>query len=576
MGSKNKKSGGKKKKTDGSKAPSESQPESGADAGTEMEQTETDKATVESVSSPSKKRKSGSDDRKEKLDALDETSSAAADKAGKGKKMKSGRDEGRAEELSSGALARQLRPRKQPKVFQDVTLEEADATRIIGRRIKVFWPLDDKWYAGHVKEFRAKTKQHHVVYDDGEEEWLVLKQERIKISVEHGEVFGKSVAAGTAVPFKVPPSVKEGQMEVDKGKKSGTSDGKKNGIKEKDSDGVVTNVKKTGSKRRQGSAVDNIEKNNEKSKKEVEGKAGSEDKEEENVVKSKLVEDKIDDGRRKEEDGGKAGEIKAEDQDAKQVDDVGDGSEKNEGEAKKENKDNVENEGQVQGQAAEDVKNAKKPKNSKKTAPRTKRGSGKQTQQKHISVDQMEDVDTEQEKVADTEGKQEIKRDEDVRVKENASLKEVNAPEVDSTVDDDGEKQQKTKESVASSRKKVDSSVSVGSDIGTADDAGAKHSNKDVRKQPDQADKQDEKNANVLIAEQSEEQPKVDVPKQANEDEPLRPVTIDQPDDKHSDARGSDVKAIENQVDIKDDDQLSKKPNKKYRVKVKSREPGKK
>jgi hypothetical protein len=108
------------------------------------EQAETDKAPVESVSSPSKKRKSGSNDTKEKLDVLDEAGAAAADKAGKGKRQKSGREEGIEEELSSGALARQLRPRKQPKVFQYVTLEEADATRIVGRRIKVFglWMLN--------------------------------------------------------------------------------------------------------------------------------------------------------------------------------------------------------------------------------------------------------------------------------------------------------------------------------------------------------------------------------------------------------------------------------------------------
>ena len=74
---------------------------------------------------------------KKKLDVLDEAA-AAADKAGKEQKLKSGREVGIAEELSSGALARQLRPRKQPKVFQSVTLEEADATRIVGRRIKIF------------------------------------------------------------------------------------------------------------------------------------------------------------------------------------------------------------------------------------------------------------------------------------------------------------------------------------------------------------------------------------------------------------------------------------------------------
>ena len=88
-------------------------------------------------------------------------------------------------------MAQQLRPRKQSKVFQDVTLEEADATRIVGRRIEVFWPLDVKWYAGDVKESHAKTKQHHSEYDDGDDEWLVLKDEKIKILIEPGKCLVK-------------------------------------------------------------------------------------------------------------------------------------------------------------------------------------------------------------------------------------------------------------------------------------------------------------------------------------------------------------------------------------------------
>ena len=92
-----------------------------------------------------------------------------------------------------------------------------------------------------MKEFRAKTKQHDVVYDNGDDEWLMLKDEKIKILIEPGEVFGKSVAADTAVPPKAPLPVKEDQMEVEKKKKSVTGGGKKNGIKEKETDGAVTN-----------------------------------------------------------------------------------------------------------------------------------------------------------------------------------------------------------------------------------------------------------------------------------------------------------------------------------------------
>eukprot|EP01018_Ginkgo_biloba_P015758 Gb_28286 [translate_table: standard] len=108
----------------------------------------------------------------------------------------------------SGA-ERELRPRKQPQqqtptkpegsLLRDITLTEADARRILGRRIKVFWPLDDDWYFGTVESFDRNRKRHHVVYDDGDKEWLELGKEKFKIQLFPGDVFGKS---GSAVRLK--------------------------------------------------------------------------------------------------------------------------------------------------------------------------------------------------------------------------------------------------------------------------------------------------------------------------------------------------------------------------------------
>eukprot|EP00878_Enallax_costatus_P014342 GHUV01015002.1.p1 GENE.GHUV01015002.1~~GHUV01015002.1.p1 ORF type:complete len:1085 (+),score=444.50 GHUV01015002.1:267-3521(+) len=47
---------------------------------------------------------------------------------------------------------------------------------IVGRRIKVWWPKDVAWYEGTVVEF--EDGKHRVDYDDGDEEWLDLVQER--------------------------------------------------------------------------------------------------------------------------------------------------------------------------------------------------------------------------------------------------------------------------------------------------------------------------------------------------------------------------------------------------------------
>lgn len=49
---------------------------------------------------------------------------------------------------------------------------------LIGSRIKVWWPDDKKFYNGVVKKFDANSKKHKVVYDDGDIEILLLKDEK--------------------------------------------------------------------------------------------------------------------------------------------------------------------------------------------------------------------------------------------------------------------------------------------------------------------------------------------------------------------------------------------------------------
>ncbi|XP_048558145.1 sister chromatid cohesion protein PDS5 homolog C-like [Triticum urartu] len=49
---------------------------------------------------------------------------------------------------------------------------------LVGSRIKVWWPDDKKFYKGAVKSFDASAKKHKVVYDDGDIEHLLLKNER--------------------------------------------------------------------------------------------------------------------------------------------------------------------------------------------------------------------------------------------------------------------------------------------------------------------------------------------------------------------------------------------------------------
>eukprot|EP00854_Cymbomonas_tetramitiformis_P016097 gene16097-biopygen16603 len=49
-----------------------------------------------------------------------------------------------------------------------------------GAQLEVFWLLDDAWCPGDVAEISA-SRQHHIRYDDGDDEWLVLADERWRL-----------------------------------------------------------------------------------------------------------------------------------------------------------------------------------------------------------------------------------------------------------------------------------------------------------------------------------------------------------------------------------------------------------
>ncbi|KAL3721148.1 hypothetical protein ACJRO7_005898 [Eucalyptus globulus] len=48
----------------------------------------------------------------------------------------------------------------------------------IGRRIKVWWPLDEMFYDGLIQSYDPLMKKHKVLYDDGDKETLNLEKER--------------------------------------------------------------------------------------------------------------------------------------------------------------------------------------------------------------------------------------------------------------------------------------------------------------------------------------------------------------------------------------------------------------
>ncbi|XP_020698156.2 DNA mismatch repair protein MSH6-like [Dendrobium catenatum] len=54
------------------------------------------------------------------------------------------------------------------------------SSEVVGKRIRVYWPLDKSWYEGHVRSFDEASGKHVIQYDDGEEEFLDMEKEKIE------------------------------------------------------------------------------------------------------------------------------------------------------------------------------------------------------------------------------------------------------------------------------------------------------------------------------------------------------------------------------------------------------------
>ncbi|KAK9273250.1 hypothetical protein L1049_018057 [Liquidambar formosana] len=101
------------------------------------------------------------------------------------------------ESVSVDAAGRVLRPRKQHREnglsrkrrhFYEILSGDLDAYWVLNRKIKVFWPLDQSWYFGLVSDYDPDRKLHHVKYDDRDEEWINLQNERFKLLLLPSEV----------------------------------------------------------------------------------------------------------------------------------------------------------------------------------------------------------------------------------------------------------------------------------------------------------------------------------------------------------------------------------------------------
>jgi hypothetical protein len=87
------------------------------------------------------------------------------------------------------------------------------ASSMIGKKVKVFWPVDEQWYTGVVQEYNSATGEHKLMYPDGDTEWVKIGE-----NGNSGAAGGPSVGAGisgnrggvTKVPVAHQPPVGPG------------------------------------------------------------------------------------------------------------------------------------------------------------------------------------------------------------------------------------------------------------------------------------------------------------------------------------------------------------------------------
>jgi hypothetical protein len=71
---------------------------------------------------------------------------------------------------------------------------------MIGKKVRVFWPLDEQWYVGVVKEYDASSGEHLLKYPDGDTEW-------VKIGDTQQQMEGLACDSAGADALQSPPRI---------------------------------------------------------------------------------------------------------------------------------------------------------------------------------------------------------------------------------------------------------------------------------------------------------------------------------------------------------------------------------
>ncbi|XP_051135633.1 sister chromatid cohesion protein PDS5 homolog A-like isoform X2 [Andrographis paniculata] len=70
---------------------------------------------------------------------------------------------------------------------------------LVGRKIKIWWPLDNRYYEGIVESFKSKHRKHEIRYNDGEVEVLKLDEEKWEFLTKDRKAKDFSLSKGSCL-----------------------------------------------------------------------------------------------------------------------------------------------------------------------------------------------------------------------------------------------------------------------------------------------------------------------------------------------------------------------------------------
>ncbi|KAK7363868.1 hypothetical protein VNO77_06028 [Canavalia gladiata] len=122
---------------------------------------------------------------------------------------------------------------------------EIDTEDLIGCRIKVWWPMDKKFYGGTIKSYDPLKGKHVILYDDGDVEILRLEKERWeltdkgrkstkKIKLSSLKAFGQKYKGSSGSPSKRTKKIVNGNQSPSKPLKHGQKRASKSNFHQED------------------------------------------------------------------------------------------------------------------------------------------------------------------------------------------------------------------------------------------------------------------------------------------------------------------------------------------------------